>query len=69
MKSSTLLTLGITILPFVTARGQNNSAAKFNLPLIQTKYTADPAPYVHGQNMSSNATASGICIALFTAMA
>ena len=51
MKSSTLLTLGITILPFVTAMGQNKSAAKLNLPIIQTKYTADPAPYVHGDTV------------------
>ena len=26
-------------------------AQKLNLPLIQTKYTADPAPYVHGDTV------------------
>ena len=33
----------------VTATAQNKQT--INLPIIQTKYTADPAPYVHGDTV------------------
>ena len=50
-KSIAILTLGLAVLPFATAMGQKKSDAKLNLPIIQTKHTADPAPYVHGDTV------------------
>ena len=50
-KSIAILTLGLAALPFATAMGQKKSDTKLNLPIIQTKYTADPAPYVHGDTV------------------
>lgn len=38
----------------LTANAQNvnsKTLSKLNLPIIQTKYTADPAPYVHGDTI------------------
>ena len=33
----------------MSATAQNKQT--INLPIIQTKYTADPAPYVHGDTV------------------
>ncbi|MBQ6965696.1 MAG: family 43 glycosylhydrolase [Bacteroidaceae bacterium] len=34
-----------------TTEAQETSTKELNLPIIQTKYTADPAPYVHGDTI------------------
>ena len=42
------------LLLFILAVGMSIAAAAqeaLNMPLIQTKYTADPAPYVHGDTI------------------
>lgn len=37
---------------FAIAVGMTSAAQEtINMPLIQTKYTADPAPYVHGDTV------------------
>ena len=44
-----LLTLSIMLAATMSAAAQQKQ--NFNLPIIQTKYTADPAPYVHGDTV------------------
>ena len=44
-----LLTLSIMLAATISAAAQQKQ--NFNLPIIQTKYTADPAPYVHGDTV------------------
>ena len=39
----TLASIALALMSVASVQAQ-----KLNLPLIQTKYTADPAPYVHG---------------------
>lgn len=34
-----------------TSQARKEPSTKLNLPIIQTKYTADPAPYVHGDTV------------------
>ena len=48
--SNVMAMVVMTIAPttFVCAQQSNQ---KINLPIIQTKYTADPAPYVHGDTV------------------
>lgn len=46
-----LLAASLVALPFAGAMAQMGKASKLNLPLVQTKYTADPAPYVHGDTV------------------
>ena len=49
-----ILTLAISALfasAESTASAETISGTKMNLPLVQTKYTADPAPYVHGDTV------------------
>lgn len=50
-KTIAFLSLGLAVWPFATAMSQKRSDAKLNLPIVQTKYTADPAPYVHGDTV------------------
>ena len=47
--SMRLLTTIAMIAAIMTATAQQPQA--INLPIIQTKYTADPAPYVHGDTV------------------
>ena len=44
-----LLTLSIMLAATMSAAAQQKQ--NFNMPIIQTKYTADPAPYVHGDTV------------------
>ena len=46
-----LLAASLVALPLAGAMAQMGKASKLNLPLVQTKYTADPAPYVHGDTV------------------
>ena len=43
------LTLSIMLAATMSAAAQQKQ--NVNLPIIQTKYTADPAPYVHGDTV------------------
>lgn len=46
-----LLATGIIALASTSINAQNNGNTKLNLPIVSTKYTADPAPYVHGDTV------------------
>lgn len=46
-----LSAFGVVTLSCAGAFAQNNGLPKLNLPIVQTKYTADPAPYVHGDTV------------------
>ena len=43
--------LTLTFMLFVALAAVGQDRQRFNLPVIQTKYTADPAPYVHGDTV------------------
>lgn len=43
--------LTLTFMLFVAIAAIGQDRQRFNLPVIQTKYTADPAPYVHGDTV------------------
>ena len=45
---------GMVIAANLSATAQNKQT--INLPIIQTKYTADPAPYVHGDTVYLSTT-------------
>ncbi len=45
-----ILFTSLLALTFGSANAQN-STQKLNLPIVSTKYTADPAPYVHGDTV------------------
>ena len=44
-------TLIASLLAAASLTAQGDHGQKLNLPIIQTKYTADPAPYVHGDTV------------------
>ena len=48
--SNVMAMVVMTIAPTTTVAAQQTNQ-KINLPIIQTKYTADPAPYVHGDTV------------------
>ena len=43
--------LTLTFMLFVAIAAIGQDRQRFNLPVIQTKFTADPAPYVHGDTV------------------
>lgn len=49
MKTRTVTTLGLAAILSVSCvtGGKGEALADLNMPIIQTKFTADPAPYVH----------------------
>ena len=41
----------ILLLAFISVKAMAQKPQTMNMPLVQTKYTADPAPYVHGDTI------------------
>ena len=41
----------ILLLAFISVNAMAQKPQTMNMPLVQTKYTADPAPYVHGDTI------------------
>lgn len=45
------LIAGLAAVSFSGALAETGSKSRLNLPIVQTKFTADPAPYVHGDTV------------------